>query len=253
MPHPILPFMPSLFVPVPVLKTATEWYSDLLGRQITPQHDGDGIYIFDMDGAHLILDGGSFGAPPRIMFAADDIDAAHAVCRSMPHEELTEPFTDEYVSVFLFDGLMVCKAHQDLSVKQFRTNMALGKITHILAHADDLDGTVSRYETLVARKAEPDAAFGNLPCIRMDRGPDLLFDDNRFSRDEGAYYGRLDKTVRANPAAVIEATDLEAALAHVRVKGAEAVAGIETRLGVKMFQFRDPYGNAFAVREADKG
>jgi catechol 2,3-dioxygenase-like lactoylglutathione lyase family enzyme len=252
MSHPILPFTPAVFVPVKDLKRSTEWYAELLGRQITPQvgQEDHGIYIFDFDGTQLILDSNTWGSPPTIMFDTDEIDASHAICESLPHETLTDVFSDEYVSVFNINSLMICKANRDLDLPQQKTaNAILGKISRILVHADNLQDTISWYEALLARRAEPDLQFGELSYIRMDRGPHLLFDDNRLSQSERVFYEKLQLDLRANPIAVIESPDLPAALDHVRSKGAVADKGIESRLGVRFILFHDPDGNGFMVIE----
>jgi hypothetical protein len=184
------------------------------------------------------------------MFDTDEIDASHAVCEGLPHETITDVFRDEYVSVFNINSLMICQANRDLDLPtQKRENALLGKINRIVVHADNLQDTALWYEALVARSSEPDMQFGELPCIRMDRGPHLLIDDNRLSQSERVFYEKLQLDLRANPIVMIESPDLPAALEHVRSKGAVAVKGIESRLGVRFIMFYDPDGNGFMVIE----
>jgi hypothetical protein len=145
---------------------------------------------------------------------------------------------------------MICQANRDLDLPtQKRENALLGKINRIVVHADNLQDTALWYEALVARSSEPDMQFGELPCIRMDRGPHLLIDDNRLSQSERVFYEKLQLDLRANPIVMIESPDLPAALEHVRSKGAVAVKGIESRLGVRFIMFYDPDGNGFMVIE----
>lgn len=252
MAHPIVPFMPAVFVPVRDLKRSTEWYADLLGRAIAPQEgqEDHGIYIFDLDGTQIILDSNTWGSPPAIMFDTDDIDAAHAFCESHPHQLITDVFRDEYVSVFNVNAHMVCKANRDLDLQQSKpAHTLLSKISRILVHADDLPETVGWYEAFLARKSEPDLQFGELPCIRMDRGAHLLIDDNRLSQSLRVFYEKLQMDLRVNPIAIIESPDLNAALDHVRSKGAIVDKGIESRLGIRCFLFHDPDGNGQLVCE----
>ncbi len=132
MTHPVLPFMPAIFVPVRDLKRSTEWYADLLGRQIVtqPGQEDHGIYIFDFDGTQIILDSNTWGSPPTIMFDTDDIDASRAICEGLSHEIMTDVFRDEYVSVFNINSIMVCQANRDLDVPQQKlTNTLLGRIS----------------------------------------------------------------------------------------------------------------------------
>ncbi len=116
-------------------------------------------------------------------------------------------------------------------------------------HADNLQDTVGWYEALVAISAEPDLQFGELPCIRMDRGAHLLIDDNRLSQSPRVFYDKLQLDLRVNPIVIVESPDLPAALVHVRSKGAIADKGIESRLGIRFFIFHDPDGNGFMVCE----
>lgn len=250
MSHPILPFMPAVFVPVRDLKRSTEWYADLLGRQLVPQSDQDshGIYIFDFEGTQIILDGNTWGSPPTIMFDTNDIDASRAICEGLEYETMTDIFRDEYISVFNMNNLMICQAHRDPESAQSKSAHALlGKISHFVVHTDNLQDTVGWYEKLLARSVGPDVPFGELSSIRMDRGPRLLIDDNSLSQSSPVFYDQLKLELRANPIAIIESTDLSAALDHVRAKGAISDKGIESRLGVSFFMFYDPDGNGFMV------
>jgi hypothetical protein len=254
MSHPISAFIPSVFIPVKNLKVATEWYANLLDRQLVPQADQDshGIYIFDMEGMQLILDGNTWGSPPTIMFDTEDIDAAHAFCDSQPHEVLTDVYSDEYISVFNMNAHMICKANRDLGIEKAKlAHPLLNRISRIFLHADNLQETVQWYEEFTGRASEPDQQYADLPCIRMDRGADLLIDDNRLSQSPRVFFDKLQQDLRVNPILAIESPDLTAALEHVLSKGATAAGGIESRLGARMFQFQDPDGNAFLVCEKE--
>ncbi|OCT12253.1 hypothetical protein A8709_30935 [Paenibacillus pectinilyticus] len=247
MTHPIVPFIPAVFVPVRDLKSATEWYSELLGRVIAPTEDGDGIYIFAMGEANLILDGNAWGTLPRIMFDTNDINAAHGICEKLPHTHIADVYTDEYVSVFTIDSVMICHANRDLGIPQYKMNGLLGQISRIFVHTDNLETTVHWYETLLAKRVTADPQFGGLPSIQMDQGPHLLFDDNRLSATSRVLMEQLQQEHRINPIAVIESPDLPAALDYVRSKGAVADKGIESRLGAQFFMFYDPDGNGYMV------
>lgn len=254
MSHPILPFMPAVFVPVRDLKRATEWYADLLERQIVPQpgQQDHGIYIFDFDGTEIILDSNSWGSPPMIMFDTDDADAAHAFCENHPHTLITDVFHDEFVSVFNINSHMVCKANRDLGLQKSKpAHPLLSRISRIVMHADSLPDTIRWYEAFLARNSEPDLQFGELPSIRMDRGAHLLIDDNRLSQSPRVFFEKLQLDLRVNPIVIIESPDLPAALDHVRSKGAIADKGIESRLGVRFFIFHDPDGNGLMVCEKE--
>jgi hypothetical protein len=90
------------------LKSSTEWYANLLERQIVPKENTDGIYIFDFGGTALILDSNSWLNTPMIMFDTSDIAAAYQFCTGQQHETLTDIFSDEYVSVFTINSNMIC-------------------------------------------------------------------------------------------------------------------------------------------------
>ncbi|MCD9022578.1 VOC family protein [Cohnella silvisoli] len=252
MSHPILPFIPAVFVPVKDLKRSTEWYADLLGRQIAPQpgQEDHGIYIFNLEGTQIILDSNTWGSPPMIMFGSDDIDASHAFCEEHPHETVTDVFRDEFVSVFHVNSHMICQTNRDLDLPKAKpAHSLLGGMSRIFIHADNLQDTIGWYEAFVGRSTEPDVKFGELPYIRMDRGAHLLIDDNRLSQSPRKFYEQLQLDMRVNPIAIIDTPDLTAALDHVRSKGAVADKGIESRLGVRFFLFHDPDGNALMVCE----
>jgi hypothetical protein len=252
MTHSILPFMPAVFVPVSDLKRSTEWYAELLNRQIVPQpgQEDHGIYIFDFEGTQIILDSNTWGSPPTIMFDSDDIDASHAFCEGQPHVTLTDVYRDDYLSVFNMNAHMICQAKRDLELNLAKpADALLGKMSHIIVHADNLEEAIVWYEALVARSVASNKQFGELPCIRMDRGAHLLIDDNRLCQSPRVFYDKLQMDMRVNPIAIIESPDLSAALDHVLSKGAVAPKGIETRLGVRFFVFQDLDGNGLMVCE----
>lgn len=235
MSHPISPRLPAVFVPVSDLKRSTEWYANLLERQIVPRQHEDGIYIFDFDGTEVILDSNSWGSPSLIMFESKDIAASYEFCAGQPNDSLTDIFSDEHVSVFTINSNLMCQTHQAPdSVLSKPAHALLSKISHVLIHTDKMNDTVEWYEALVARRAQQDLTFKDLPCIQLEKGAHLLFDDKRLCKKE-------------KPIGIIEASDLVSALAHVQAKGAEVVNGIETRMGVSYFVFLDPDGNGFMV------
>ena len=81
----------------------------------------------------------------------------------------------------------------------------------------------------------------------MDRGAHLLLDDNRTSGAPRRFIEQLQLDARVSPIVLIETSDLEAALAHVRAKGGVSAKEIESRLGVSFFIFEDPDGNGLMV------
>jgi len=253
MSHPILPIIPAVFVPVRDLKSATEWYANLLERQIVPGDYTDGIYIFDFGGTALILDSNSWGSPPLIMFDTNDIASAYQFCAEHPHETLADIYSDEYVSVFTINLNMICQAHRTGEPDTTKPSHALlKKISHVLVHSDDLQDSVGWYEKLVARSAKPDSMFEGLPCIQMEKGADLLIDDNRLCQSPRVYFESHKSDIRVNPIAIMETDDLNASLDKVRSRGAIAANGIESRMGVRFFAFQDPDGNGFLVYETNK-
>lgn len=256
MTHPISRFVPAVFFPVKDLKLATEWYANLLDRQIVPKEHDDGIYIFDMDGSEIILDSNSScsgGTPPMIMFDSADIDAAFAFCKEVQHTSLTDVSSDEFISVFNVNAHMVCKANRDLGSMNSKpsSSSVLGRMSRVIVHADNLEETVRWHENFVARQAEADEAYGGLPRIRMDKGADLLFDDNRLSASPRVFFESLQADMRVNPIAIVETTDVNAALKHVRSKGVTASDQV-FRLGVRFFVIQDPDGNGLMVCEGEK-
>lgn len=237
MSHPILPCLPAVFVPVSDLKRSTEWYANLLERQIVPRQHEDGIYIFDFDGTEVILDSNSWGSPSMIMFETKDIAASYEFCAGHRNDKLTDVFSDEYISVFTINSNMICQTHQaPESVNSKPAHALLSKLSHVLIHTDTMSDTVEWYETLFARGAQQNLMFGGLPCIQLEKGAHLLFDDKQLCENQ-------------RPIGIIETMDLDSALIHVLAKGAEVVNGIESRLGKRFFVFHDPDGNGFLVCE----
>lgn len=250
MQHPILPFMPAVFIPVSDLKRATEWYADLLEQPIVPRQDGGGIYYFDFAGTDIILDSNMWGFPPTIMFDTRDIDDSYDFCKSLPHGFITEVQRFDDVSFFNVNSTMVCQAHRNPEAEHPKpVHTLLNRISRVFVHADELNGGVAWYEKFLHRGSETDPWTKELPMIRMDRGAHLLIDDNRLCDAPRVFYERLQLDFRVNPIAVIESMDLEAALDYVRSKGAKADEGIKCRLGVRFFTFHDPDGNGLMVCE----
>jgi predicted lactoylglutathione lyase len=192
MSHPIMPRMPAIFVPVSDLKRSTEWYADLLERHIVPKEHDDGIYVFDFNGTEVILDSNSWGNSPMVMFDTKEIAAAHQFCEGLQYETLTAVFSDEYISVFTINSNMICQTHRAEGWTRTKPAHALlKKISYILIHSDNLQESAGWYEKFVARSANPDSLFEELPCIRMDEGAFLLIDDNRLCQSPRVYYENL--------------------------------------------------------------
>ncbi|WP_127582908.1 VOC family protein [Paenibacillus koleovorans] len=252
MSHPISPFIPAVFVPVRDLKSATEWYAALLERQLVPREYTDGIYVFDFGGTSLILDSHFAGKPPMTMFDTSDAAEAHQLCAGLPHSTLSEVFSDEFLSVFTIDtAMMICQVHRlDDQANPKPPHALLSKISHVLVHTDEMAGTVGKYEQLIGRPATADTVFEEMISIRMDKGPDLLFDDNRLSRSPSVWFDSVQQELRVHPIAILETGELDSVLDRMLSRGASVPHGIETRLGVRCFVFGDPDGNEFMVRES---
>ncbi|MBB6671826.1 VOC family protein [Cohnella nanjingensis] len=250
MQHPILPFMPAVFLPVSNLKRSTEWYADLLEQPIVPRQDGGGIYYFDFDGTDMILDSNAWGFPPTIMFDTQRVDESRAFCETLPHGFITDIQRLDEVSFFNINSIMVCKAHRaPESDRPKPAHALLNRISRVIVHAEQLTESIGWYETFLDRKAETDAWIHELPLIRMDRGAHLLIDDNRLCQSPRVFYERLQLDLRVNPVAIIETVDIEAAHEYVISKGAQVERGIEERLGVRFFIFYDPDHNGLMVCE----
>ena len=86
--------------------------------------------------------------------------------------------------------------------------------------------------------------------IGMDRGADLLVDDNRLSQSDKVFYEKLQLELRVAPALVIDTPDVEAARAHVAEKGGLHVTAARERMGAACFTFQDPYG--IMVRQIER-
>jgi len=247
MSHPILRRLPAVFFPVQDLKRATEWYSDLLERPIVPREHDDGIYIFDMGGTEIILDSNIHGSPSVIMFDTDDIEAAHAFCASQPENEVTDIFSDEYISLFHVNSRMVCKAHRD-EPGETRSGR-LTRMSHVIVHTGELDRTVKWHEHFLAARSALHDGLGRLPFIAMNPGADLLFDDGRLSGTATAVDPDSGSPVHAKPLVILEAPDLQAVHRYLRGKCAPTSA-IAENWGSRYFSFVDPDGNGVMVREA---
>jgi catechol 2,3-dioxygenase-like lactoylglutathione lyase family enzyme len=250
MTHPILPFMPAVFIPVSNLKRSTEWYADLLEQPIAQKQDGGAIYYFNFDGTDIILDSNAWGFPPTVMFDTQNIEESRAFCETLPSGFMTDVQRFPDVSFFNINSNMVCQAQRaPESDDQHPTHGLLNRIIRVIIHAENLQDSISWYETFLQRKIEADPCVEELPIIRMDRGAQLLIDDNRLCQTSRVFYDRLQLEFRVNPIAIIESQDIEAALDYVRSKGAKVDGGIATRFGVRFFTFYDPDGNGLMVCE----
>ncbi|KRF13512.1 VOC family protein [Paenibacillus sp. Soil787] len=249
MTHPILPYMPAVFIPVSNLKRSTEWYADLLEQPIVPKQEGGAIYYFNFAGTDIILDSNVWGFPPTIMFDTQNIDDSYTFCKTHPNGFMTDVqrFTD--VSFFNINSNMVCQAHRAPEPDQPQpVHALLRRISRVIIHAENLQDSIEWYEAFLKRTIETDPWTEELPLIRMDRGAHVLIDDNRLSQSPRVFYDRMQLEFRVNPIVIIESHDIEAALDYVRSKGAKD-GGIEARLGVRFFTFYDPDGNGLMVCE----
>lgn len=251
MEHPILPYMPAVFIPVSNLKRSTEWYADLLEQPIMPKQDGGAIYYFNFAGTDIILDSNAWGFPPTIMFDTQHIDESRSFCETIPHGFISDVQRFADVSFFNVNSNMVCQARRAPELDEPQpAHSLLNRISRVIVHAENLQDNVRWYETFLQRNIETDPWIGELPLIRMDRGAHLLIDDNRLCQTPRVFYDRLQLDFRVNPIAIIESQDIEAALDYVRSKGAKVGGGMETRLGVRFFTFYDPDGNGLMVCES---
>jgi len=251
MSHPILRRIPAVFIPVKDLKRATEWYADLLERPIVPKEHDDGIYIFDLGGTELILDSNSFGSSSMMMFGTDDIDAAHAFCKKHPHEVVTDIFSDEFISVFHINSHMVCKANRIIETPKARSgNARLTRMSHVFVHTDELDRTVGWYESFLSAQSKLHNQLGHLPFIAMDRGANLLFDDNRLSGTSLIYDPNIKSPIHAKPIVILESPDILAVYRYFHEKNTPT-SEVTENWGIRYFSFVDPDGNSIMVKETD--
>ncbi|QYR20756.1 VOC family protein [Paenibacillus sp. sptzw28] len=252
MSHPILPFMPTVFIPVRELKKSIEWYCGLLEMPVQPAQDGGGIYYFKLDGTDIILDSNMWGFPPMIMYDTRDIDAAYAFCREQEYAHMGEFFRYPNVAHFSVGGSMICQVSEGRAASDNPrpAHPLLQRIARVLVHTDDIKDMEQWYEKFLNKTVESDPWVEGLTGIRMSYGAHLLIDDNRLSRTEKIRYEKLQLDLRANPVAIIETPDIEAARSHVIAKGASNVSGIETRSGLTQFTFYDPDRNGLMVCES---
>lgn len=246
--HPILPYMPVVFLPVSNLKRSVEWYCGLLERPMQPKQDGGGIYYFDLDGTDLILDSNMWGFPPMIMFDTNDIDAAYSFCleKQYPITGDLQRFPD--VAFFNVLGNMICQAvRKDADKEPEAAHPLLQRVCRVLVHADHIAESKSWYEEFLEKPAGPDPMVKGLPHIPMSRGAHLLIDDNRLSHAEKKHYDRLQLDLRVNPVVMIETPDIEAALSYAKSKGARVQGGIRNQLGLQFFTFYDIDDNGMMV------
>lgn len=251
--HPIKPVIHTVFLPVSDLKASIEWYADLFEQPIRPDKTGGGIYWgVSFDGTGIILDSNMRGFPPMIMFeSVRDIDASYDFCTGMGYSHIGELFRYDEAKHFAVGGNMVCWAisHEQPPEPVGDAHPLLTRISRVIAHGDHAAETENWYAGFLQKDVRPDPAVQGLNGIAMDKGADLLVDDNRLSQSGKAYYEKLQLDLRVSPALVIDSPDVEAARAHVIAKGASDVTVIEERMGAACFTFHDPYGNGIMVRQ----
>jgi len=251
--HPIKPVMHTVFLPVTDLKASIEWYANLFEQPIRPNKTGGGIYWgVSFDGTGIILDSNMWGFPPMIMFeSVRDIDASYDYCNRMGYMHIGELYRYSEASHFTVGGNMVCWAvsHEQPQEPVGDAHPLLRRISRVIAHADHAAETESWYAGFLRKDVRPDPVVQGLNGIAMEKGADLLVDDNRLSQTGKVHYEKLQLDLRVAPALVIDSPDVEAARAHVSAKHASNVTGIEERLGAACFTFYDPYGNGIMVRQ----
>lgn len=252
MSHPILPYMPVVFIPVKDLKLSIEWYSELLELLVQPKQDGGGIYYFDLDDTDIILDSNIWGAPPMIMFDTNNIDAAHDFCINEQYPVISELQRFPNVAFFNVYGNMICHAARSPQTsKPKAAHPLLQRVCRVFAHADYQAETEQWYERFLQRSAEPDRSIEGGIAIRMERGADLLIDDNRLANTDKVHFDRLQLDLRVNPILMIETPNIKRSLEYVKSKGAVVKGDIESRFGLTYFTFYDPDGNGLMVCQSE--
>lgn len=254
MTHPIRPIIHTVFLPVPDLKAAIEWYTNLFEQSIRPDRTGGGIYWgVSFNGTGIILDSNMWEFPPMMMFESiPDIDASYDFCNRMGYSSIGELYGYEAAKFFSVDNRnMICWAisHEQPQEPVGDAHPLLTKISRVIVHGDYAAEMEKWYADFLQKDVRPDPVVQGLNGIAMDKGADLLMDDNRLSQSEKVYYEKLQASLRVAPALIIDLPDIEAARAHVSGKGALHITAIESRLGMETFTFHDPYGNGIMVRQ----
>ena len=251
--HPIKPVINIVFLPVSDLKASIEWYADLFEQPIRPEKTGGGIYW-----GVIVRRYRNHSRQQYVGLPADD------------HVRVS-PGYRRFVRLLHCNGLFACRRAVSLfrrrAFRRWREHGLLGRVARAAAGAYGRCTPVTHKDQPRYCAWRPCSRDGELVCrifakrrpagsevqglngIAMDKGADLLVDDNRLSQSGKVYYEKLQLDLRVAPALMIDSPDVEAARAHVIAKGATDVTGIEERMGAECFTFYDPYGNGIMVRQ----
>ncbi|QTD40623.1 VOC family protein [Sporosarcina sp. Te-1] len=116
MKSPILNKIGTVFIPVRNIERSVEWYSDILGLEISNEILHGHLYVLPMVGTGIVLDSKIFSddtifKSPAFHFDTEDIEKAYDFMKSKNVEIISGIEYNHYFNFKDLDGnlLMVCK------------------------------------------------------------------------------------------------------------------------------------------------